>query len=141
MASGLYDAARQAFLEGSIAWLTDDFKVVLLQIVGGTPYTVNLATDQFLTDIPGGAIISTTTNLTTKTSTAGVANADSAIFSAPPGTTACGAVVIYQDTGVAATSPLIAYIDATEATGLPITTNGADITVAWNTGANKIFKL
>jgi hypothetical protein len=37
------------------------------------------------------------------------------------------AVILYKDTGVAATSPLIAYIDT--ATGLPVTPNGGDITV------------
>lgn len=36
-------------------------------------------------------------------------------------------------------SPLIAYIDT--ATGLPVTPNGGDITIAWDSGANKIFKL
>lgn len=36
-------------------------------------------------------------------------------------------------------SPLIAFIDT--ATGLPVTPNGGDITVAWDSGANKIFKL
>ena len=48
-------------------------------------------------------------------------------------------LVIYRDTGVEGTSALIAYIDA--ATGLPITPNGGDIIVAWDNGANKIFKL
>jgi hypothetical protein len=49
------------------------------------------------------------------------------------------ALVIYKDTGSAATSPLIAYIDT--ATGLPVTPNGADVTVTWDNGSNKIFKL
>ena len=46
---------------------------------------------------------------------------------------------IYQDSGVEATSRLIANIDA--ATGLPVTPNGTDITVQWDSGANRIFKL
>ncbi len=41
---------------------------------------------------------------------------------------------------VAATAQrLIAYIDT--ATGMPVTPNGGDITIAWDNGANKIFKL
>ena len=36
-------------------------------------------------------------------------------------------LVIYKDTGSAATSPLIAYIDT--ATGLPVTPNGGNINV------------
>ena len=49
------------------------------------------------------------------------------------------ALLIYKDTGTEATSPLIAYIDT--ATGLPVTPNGGNITVTWDNGTNKIFKL
>jgi hypothetical protein len=49
------------------------------------------------------------------------------------------AIAIYQDTGNEATSRLIAYIDT--ATGLPVTPNGGDINLNWDTGVNKIFKL
>ena len=59
-------------------------------------------------------------------------------FSAVTGATA-GAIVIFIDSGVDTTSNLVAYIDT--ATGLPVTPNGGDITVTWDTGANKIFKL
>jgi hypothetical protein len=52
----------------------------------------------------------------------------------------CEAIVIWQDTGVESTSRLIAYID-TASSGLPVTPNGGDITIAWDSGANKIFKL
>ena len=34
---------------------------------------------------------------------------------------------------------LVAYIDG--ATGLPVTPNTGDIGIAWDSGANKIFKL
>jgi hypothetical protein len=46
---------------------------------------------------------------------------------------------LYKDSGVEGTSRLIAYIDT--ATGLPCTPNGGDITVQWDSGANRIFKL
>ena len=36
--------------------------------------------------------------------------------------------MIYKDTGNAATSPLIAYIDLTT----PVTPNGGDINITWN---------
>src|SRR5574338_421363 len=41
------------------------------------------------------------------------------------------AILVYKDTGVEATSPLIAYID-TVSSGLPVTPNGGDITIAWH---------
>jgi hypothetical protein len=47
--------------------------------------------------------------------------------------------VIYRDTGTESTSQLIAYFDT--ATNLPIQPNGGDITVQWDTGSSKIYKL
>lgn len=135
MANVLYDKGRQKFLEGGIAWLTDNIKAVL---VDSGAYTVNAATHEFLSDIGAGARIATSANLTGKTSTAGVAGASNPVFTAVSGVQS-EAIVLYKDTGTAATSPLICYIDT--ATGLPVTPNGADITVAFDTGANKIFKL
>lgn len=137
MANALYDKGRQSILEGAIAYLTDNIKLVLSNIAGGH-YTVNLATDQFLSSIAGGDRVATSGNFTTKTSTSGVADADDVVLSAVSGA-ACGAIAVYKDTGSAATSNLLAYIDT--ATGLPVTPNGGNITVQWDNGANKIFKL
>lgn len=135
MANAMYDFGRQGFLEGSIDWDTDDIKVVL---VDGADYTVNLTTHEFLSDVPSGARVATSGNLASKTVTAGVADAADVTFSTVTGD-ASEILVIYKDTGSAATSRLIAYIDT--ATGLPVTPNGGDITVTWDNGSNKIFKL
>lgn len=137
MANSLYDLGRQGFLDGTIAWSTDTIKAVLVNITSGH-YTVNLATDQFLTSIASGDRIATSSAFASKTSTAGVADAADITWSAVSGATV-GAVVIYKDTGSAATSPLIAYLDTI--TGIPLTPSGADITIAWDNTANKIFKL
>jgi len=135
MANALYDKGREGFLDGSIDWDTDDIRVVL---VDTGAYTVNLATDDFLDDVAGGARIATSGALASKTVTAGVADAADITFSAVSGVQS-EALVIYKHTGSDATARLIAYIDT--ATGLPVTPNGGDITVAWDAGANKIFKL
>lgn len=135
MSNSLYDLGRQGFLDGSIDWDTDTIRAAL---VDTGLYTVNLATDQFLSDIAGGARVATSGALSTKTVTAGVADADDITFSGVTGAS-CEAVVIFKDTSNAATSRLIAYIDT--GTGLPVTPNGTDVTVAWPSGANKIFKL
>lgn len=133
MSNALYDSGRQKFLEGSIAILTDDIK---LCFVDAGVYTPNLAADDFLNDI--ASVIATSGNFSTKTSAAGVFDADDVVVS-----TVSGAqfeyVVIYKDTTVSSTSPLIALIDT--ATGLPFTPTGNNITVSWDNGANKIFKL
>jgi hypothetical protein len=138
MANSLYSKGRESFLLGQILWGSDNIKVALVKI-GGGHYVVNLATDQFLSIIAGGDIIATTANLGTKTSALGVAGAANTVFTAVGAGAAAGALVIYDDTGVAGTSRLIAYIDT--AAGLPVTPNGSDINVAWAVDANLIFKL
>lgn len=134
MANALYDTGRDAFLNGNIDWVNDTITGVL---VDTGAYTVNLATDDFLADIAVGARIATQAMAGMSTS-AGVADANDLVFSTVTGTSV-EAVVIYRDSGSAATSQLIAYIDT--ATGLPVTPNGGNITVQWDNGANKIFKL
>lgn len=135
MANALYDKGREGFLDGSIDWDTNTIKVVL---VDTADYTVNLTSHQFLSDVPALARVATSPALTGKTVAAGVADAADVTLTAVTGDP-CEALIIYQDTGVEATSRLIAYIDT--ATGLPVTPNGGDITIAWDNGANKIFKL
>jgi len=135
MANALYDKGRQKFLSGDLDWDAHDIKAVL---VDSADYTPDLANDEFLSAIAVGGRVATSANLSGKTVTAGVADAADVTFSAVTGDP-CEYVVIYRDTGDAATSPLIARIDT--ATGLPVTPNGGDITVTWDSGANKIFKL
>lgn len=137
MANALYAKGRQAFLEGSIAYLSDNIKAVLVNIAGGH-YTVDLAADQFLSAILIADRVATSGNLAGKSSTAGVADADDVTFSLVTGA-ACGALVFYKDTGSAATSPLLAYMDT--ATGIPVTPGGGDILITFDSGSNKIFKL
>ena len=135
MANALYDKSREGFLAGDIDWDTDVIKAVLID---AADYTVNLATHQFLNDIPLAARVATSNALTGKTVTDGVADAADFTFPTVSGDPA-EALVIYQDTGVEGTSRLIAYIDT--ATGLPVTPNGGAINVTWDNGTNKIFKL
>lgn len=135
MANALYDKGRQGFLDGSIDWDTDVIKVVL---VDAADYIVNLATDDNLDDVPAVARVATSGALASKTVTDGVADAADVTLTAVSGDPS-EALVIYKDSGVESTSRLIAYIDT--ATGLPVTPNGGDITIAWDNGANKIFKL
>jgi hypothetical protein len=135
MSNALFDKGRERFLTASINWSSDTIKVIL---VNTGSYTVNLSTHEFYTDVTGGAIIAGPVTLTSKTTSAGAAGAANCTFSSVSGS-AIGAIIIYKDTGTGSTSPLIAYIDT--ATGLPITPNGGDIIVTWDTGANKIFKL
>jgi len=119
----LYDKGRQRFAEGAIAWLTDTIKAV---IVDTDDYTVNLATHQFLSDIPTGARVATSPALASKTTTNGVCGCANIVFSTVSGDPS-EAMAVYKDTGAEATSPLIQFI--TVATGLPVYPSGGNVVV------------
>lgn len=71
----------------------------------------------------------------TKSYTRGVFDGADVTFTAVLGDV-CEAVIIYIDTGSAATSRVVAFFDE-NVTGLPVTPNGGDITITWN--ASGIF--
>lgn len=135
MASVVYKSAKQKFLSAGLDLTSLNLKTVLVDT--GT-YTFSAAHD-FLDDVAGGARIATSGNLASKTVTDGVFDAADVTFTAVTGATV-EAIVIYNDTGTAATSDLIAYIDTASA-GLPFTPNGGDCLVSWDNGASKIFAL
>jgi poly-gamma-glutamate capsule biosynthesis protein CapA/YwtB (metallophosphatase superfamily) len=135
MSNALYATGRNAFANAGINWPGDIIRAILIDTA---QYTVDLALHDFLDDIPAGARVATA-QLASKSAAAGVCDAADTIFTAVSGAS-IEAVVLYKDTGVESTSQLIAYID-TAAGGLPVTPDGTDITIAWDTGANKIFKL
>lgn len=135
MANALYAKGKEALLDGSINFNSDNIKAVL---VDTGAYTADIANNTFLSDIPSGARIATSSNLSSKTVSGGVADAADIVFSAVSGATV-EALVLYKDTGTSSSSRLLAYIDTL--TGFPVTPNGGNINVAWDNGANKIFKL
>jgi hypothetical protein len=132
MANAFYNKGIEKYLEGSIASLTDTIKVLLAT----TAYTPALTTDEFHSIIPGGSITAAGVALTGKTGAAGTLSASNLVFTAVSGSQSAY-LAIYKDTGVSGTSPLIGLIDT--ATGLPVTPNGGDITVAWSSG--QVFTL
>jgi hypothetical protein len=133
--NGLYYKGREAFLNGDISWRDDDIRVVLLD---NAFYTVNLTLDEFLSDIPLAARIATSSSLTAKTSVNGVADAADAFFTNTVGPT-IEACAVYAHTGTDSTSRLIVYFD--NANGLPLTLFETDVSLIWDNGPNKIFKL
>lgn len=135
MTKALYDLGREGFLGGDIDW---DANVIKAVLVDEGQYAVNLATHQFLSDIAAGARIAISPALANKTKVAGVADADDPTLTAVSGVSV-EAVVLFVDTGTVATSRLICYIN--EGTNLPVTPNGGDIIVQFDSGPNKIFKL
>ena len=133
MANALYPKAKEAFLNADVDMATDTITIALIDTALYTYSTSH----QYRSDISNTAVIAST-NLSNKTTTNGVFDADDATFTSVTGAN-CEALIIFQNTGFQANSRLIAYIDS--ATGLPILPNGGDITVAFSSGSNKIFAL
>lgn len=136
MANALYGKGREAFLNADIDWAVDTIKAILVDTAS---YTVSIDVDDFLDDVPGAARIGSAVTLASKTSTLGVADAADISFTGLVAAPSIEALVIFKDTGVEATSALIAYIDT--ATGLPVASGATQVDVTWDNGANKIFKL
>lgn len=132
MANKLYPKGAEKIL-GAVNLSTDTIKAALLS----DAYTYSAA-HEFLSDV-SATVLDTAVTLTSKSITGGVFDAADVVF----GLVAPGAnakfVVLYVDTGVAGTSSLLYLVDT--ATGLTMATNGGDITVQWDNGANKIFSL
>jgi hypothetical protein len=135
MANSLYTKAKEGLINGSIDLDSDDIRVVL---VDGADYTPNLSTHEFLSDIPSAARVAVSGALLNKSVTDGVFDADDIIIESVTGDQ-FEYLVLYKHTGSDATARLIMLIDS--ATGLPCTPNGSDITVSWDNGDDKIFRL
>lgn len=144
MPNALYDKARQSFLDAEIKWSGTGADTIRVALVSSA-YSPDLANHQHLDDISESAIIQTSVPLENKTSDKGVADASDVAFTSDTDTAVPAgevrAIVIYQQGASQSTSRLIAYLD--QINGLPITTTGdsTNITIHWDNGPNKIFKL
>lgn len=126
MANALYTLAKKSFMDGEFVLLSQNIKVVLVDMADYP--AMNIATDQFLSSVPVAARVATSPNLSSKTTTGGVFDAADFSFGNVTGDPS-EAIVIYQDSGVDATSRLIAFLDTM--TGLPIVPNGGPISLTW----------
>lgn len=120
MANQLYPKGKEAFLGADMALDTDNIKASLTN----TTYS---AVHQFLSDVVISDASYTSPNLVTKVITNGIFNSDNLIMASAVAGAAQNFLVLYQDSGVAATSRLIAHIDT--ATGLPVTPDGTNINI------------
>ncbi len=140
MASQMYAKAMESLLSQSPSIDLDSTAATTKIALVGAGYSRNTATngDQYYTAL-GTNVVGTPQALTSKTLTGGTFDAADVTFTAVTGAQVTQ-LVLYQDTGTASNSPLIAVIDSAS-TGLPITPNGGDITVSFDNGTNRIFRL
>jgi hypothetical protein len=136
MANSLYDKAREGFMKALIDMSAADIRAILID---SAFYTVNLASDQFLSTVSGSARVATSSALASKTETAGVFDAADITWTAVTGAQSEAILLEDNDGGADSARQLIGYIDT--ATGLPVTPNGGDISVSWDNGSSRIFKL
>lgn len=133
MADTWYEKGAEKFASAGINWMTDTIMAAFVT----NAYTFSHA-HEFRTSI-AASIAGTPWTLTGKSITGGVLDAaDTAPAVFAPGST-LKAVVVWKDTGTAATSPLLLYFDSV--TGLPMATNGGEINIPWNDGPAKIVSL
>ena len=133
MANTLYTLGKNLILTGGLNWTSANLKAILVS--GG--YVPNLATDQFLSIIPGGDVLSTKVALTGLSVSSGAAFANPVTFTGVPSTDVGTQMVIFVDTGVSSTSPLIGYVNV--GVGLPVTSDGNAITCTFF--GNQVFSI
>lgn len=134
MANAIYTLGKNRILNGAVNFATANLKAALVS----SAYTPVFGTHEFYTDISAN-VLNTPQALAGKTVSGGCFDATDPTFTAVTAGATAKAVVIYLDTGVEATSPLLLYIDTI--TGFPLATNGGDITIQWDNGTYKIFSL
>lgn len=117
--SFIYRQALQSY--GFPGILAGDTKCVLVR-TGAGEYNPDQDTDQFLSDIPGGSQVALTANLTGRTWLLGRFDCDDFTFGTVAAGAPCQGLVVFEDTGNPATSPLLAFINT--GAGLPVTPTG-----------------
>ncbi len=133
MANQLFSKGREGIADDTIS-LSGDVRAMLVK----STYTFD-DTDVYLADL-GSVDNGRTAALGSKTYTGGVFDASDTTLTATAAA-ASNALIIFQHTGNDATARLIAYIDS-PTSGLPFTpAAGQTVPIAWDNGANKIFKL
>ena len=126
MANAVYPRYLEALIQGSAnTSLAGTLKAALVD-TGVASYN---AAHDFYDDISAG-VVGTPVALASKTYTNGVLDAADTTFTAVSGSSV-EAIVLYIDTGSAATSRLVAWID-TGVTGLPFTPSGGNVQITWN---------
>lgn len=137
MADSFYPLGLKHFAFGDIVWKASGGSTIKTSLIDTADETFNSA-DEFLSNITAAGIEETSGAMTLiDAASDGILDANDVTFTGTAGDP-CEAILVYKDTGVGSTSPLLFWFDA--ASGLPVTLGG-DVTVAWDNGANKIAKI
>lgn len=127
----MYTVAKEAFISGNLDLVNDTIQCRLVE----DDYTYSAAHTSMtpVTKVTG----STDQTLASKTVTDGIFDAADPTYTAVPGggDAVTGVVIFKFVTNDAGSTPIV-YLELVD-----VTTNGSDITVNFDTGANKVFAI
>ena len=112
--SQIYPLARQLFVNAGLDWATSNVKALLL----AAAYTPDF-TQGYLSGIPSAFILATSGNIVGKTGANGLLDGNTTSFGVVSSTAKAGYILLYKDTGVPSTSPLILFLDSPDISGMP----------------------
>jgi hypothetical protein len=129
MANKVYPKAKKAMLQALADLSGGNVRAILAD---AADYTYS-DTHEFLSDVPSGARVSISSNLSGKTfGTDGSFDSDDVVFSGVTGDQ-LEQIILYLHTGTEGTSRLIAFFD-TGITGAPLTPDGNNVQVTVPSG-------
>lgn len=131
MTNVIYPKAKESLLQAGINLSSGSVKAAVLT----SAYTYSAAHQYWSS--ANSAVLGTPQAVGAKTFTNGLFDGNDVVFSALAGGTVTQ-IVIFVDTGVAATSPLICLFDSGVGS-LPLVTDGTDTTTTWS--GSGIFQL
>lgn len=134
MSNAVYPHALDSFGTGKIDWTTD---TIMVQLLGaGYTYSATDTNPTQLADTIGAAQLVGDNKFVDR----GEFHADAVTLPTVAAGSTVKAMVIYQDTGVAADSILISYMDTRSDSGpINFATDGSDVIVTW--AGNILFKI
>lgn len=135
MANAAYNPYKQRLLAAGLNLSSLEIRAMLV-----TSSYVFSASHEYVSDVSGILTAGRSPALSTKTVTNGVFDADDVTLPSVNSGQTAAALILYYNSGSDATSVLMIYLD-TGVTGLPFSTTGGDITITWDSGANKIFAI
>jgi hypothetical protein len=135
MANAWYNKGLEGFAAGNVDWDANDIRLVCIDHADDTP---NVSTDDFLDDLTAPSRVASSGAFGSKTTTDGYLDAADVTLTSVTGDQ-FESFTIYVHTGTDATARLLIYFDT--ATGLPLTPDGGNVTVTWQSTSPWIARL
>jgi hypothetical protein len=137
MANGFYEYGMRAFSRGEVVWKAAGGSAIRTALVDTADYTVDLAAHDFVADVTAGIEERSATMTLIDGAADGVVDANDVVFTGTAGDQ-CEGILVYKFVTNDADSVPLFWWDT--ASGLPVTLGG-DVTIAWDSGANKIARI